>query len=164
MNTNQADIDTSLGMTSAGASSLLAGAKTSSTIFRLLVSLEQELLPAVALLLKEYTLSFEDFILFEKSFISGDSPTMSDIAKAKCFTTAAATGFAEKMEKLDIAVRKREHPENRKKVSLCLTRKGIDMIVAIRGVMQQKITELVLRGGVSEEDVMHTNIFLNLQF
>lgn len=84
-------------------------------------------------------ISFAQFFLLGYLATSGDM-TMTDIARKMGHSTAAATGLVDRLEKLGLM--ERTHAiDDRRKVMVRITTKGIELVNRLRGELQQQIAE-----------------------
>lgn len=84
-------------------------------------------------------ISFAQFFLL--SYLSTSREiTMTDIARKMGHSTAAATGLVDRLEKLGYM--ERTHAiDDRRKVMVRITSKGLDLVARLRGELQTKIAE-----------------------
>lgn len=69
-----------------------------------------------------------------------DFLTMTDISKKMGHSTAAATGLVDRLEKLGY-VQRLHAAEDRRKVMVQITRKGLDLVTRLRDVIASNISE-----------------------
>lgn len=95
-------------------------------------------------------LSFPQFLLL--SFLAQESEpmTMSKTAELMKHTTAAATGLVDRLEKLGLITRK-QGPNDRRKVMVCITEKGHALVQEIRQDMIQNLLRLMTHLDESEQ-------------
>jgi DNA-binding MarR family transcriptional regulator len=74
-----------------------------------------------------------------------DYLTMTDIAKKMGHSTAAATGLVDRLEKLGY-VQRLHAAEDRRKVMVQITRKGIELVKRLRNVIAKSITSAMADG------------------
>lgn len=74
-----------------------------------------------------------------------DYLTMTDIAKKMGHSTAAATGLVDRLEKLGY-VQRLHAAEDRRKVMVQITRKGIELVKRLRNVIAKSITSVMADG------------------
>ncbi len=72
--------------------------------------------------------------------------TMTDIAKKMGHSTAAATGLVDRLEKLGY-VQRLHAADDRRKVMVQITKKGIDLVKRLRNVIAKSITSTMSDGG-----------------
>jgi DNA-binding MarR family transcriptional regulator len=84
-------------------------------------------------------ISFAQFFLL--SYLSTSREiTMTDIARKMGHSTAAATGLVDRLEKLGYM--ERTHAiDDRRKVMVRITSKGVDLVARLRGELQTRIAE-----------------------
>ena len=75
-----------------------------------------------------------------------DFLTMTDIAKKMGHSTAAATGLVDRLEKLGY-VQRLHAADDRRKVMVQITKKGIDLVKRLRNVIAKSITSTMAGGG-----------------
>ncbi len=73
---------------------------------------------------------------------SEDYLTMTDISKKMGHSTAAATGLVDRLEKLGY-VQRLHAADDRRKVMVQITRKGIEMVSRLRNTIADSITEVM---------------------
>tara|TARA_R110002096_G_scaffold23303_8_gene74253 strand:+ start:2231 stop:2689 length:459 start_codon:yes stop_codon:yes gene_type:complete len=71
-----------------------------------------------------------------------DYLTMTDISKKMGHSTAAATGLVDRLEKLGY-VQRLHAADDRRKVMVQITRKGIEMVTRLRNSIADSITEIM---------------------
>jgi len=71
--------------------------------------------------------------------------TMTDIAKKMGHSTAAATGLVDRLEKLGY-VQRLHAVDDRRKVMVQITRKGIELVKRLRNVIAKSITSAMADG------------------
>ncbi len=74
-----------------------------------------------------------------------DFLTMTDIAKKMGHSTAAATGLVDRLEKLG-SVQRLHAAEDRRKVMVQITRKGIELVKRLRNNIAESITSVMADG------------------
>jgi len=81
-----------------------------------------------------------------------DYLTMTDISKKMGHSTAAATGLVDRLEKLGY-VQRLHAADDRRKVMVQITRKGIEMVSRLRNSIADSITEIMAaqQSGADEE-------------
>lgn len=79
-----------------------------------------------------------------------DFLTMTDIAKKMGHSTAAATGLVDRLEKLGY-VQRLHAADDRRKVMVQITRKGIELVKRLRNTIAKSITT-VMAGGSDDSD------------
>lgn len=84
-------------------------------------------------------ISFAQFFLL--SYLSTSKElTMTDIARKMGHSTAAATGLVDRLEKLGLM--ERTHAlDDRRKVMVRITSKGMDLVARLRGELQNQIAD-----------------------
>jgi DNA-binding MarR family transcriptional regulator len=68
--------------------------------------------------------------------------TMSDIAKKMGHSTAAATGLVDRLEKLEY-VERVHAAEDRRKIMVRITRKGVELVVRMRGEIAADLANIL---------------------
>ncbi len=87
--------------------------------------------------LNKGNISYAQFFLL--GYLSSeDYLTMTDISKKMGHSTAAATGLVDRLEKLGY-VQRLHAADDRRKVMVQITRKGIDLVAALRDTIAQNI-------------------------
>ncbi|MEM1441193.1 MAG: MarR family transcriptional regulator [Verrucomicrobiota bacterium] len=82
-----------------------------------------------------------------------DYLTMTDISKKMGHSTAAATGLVDRLEKLGY-VQRLHAADDRRKVMVQITRKGIEMVTRLRNSIAESISEIMAaQENGAEEDV-----------
>lgn len=71
-----------------------------------------------------------------------DFLTMTDISKKMGHSTAAATGLVDRLEKLGY-VQRLHAADDRRKVMVQITRKGIDMVTRVRNMIAESISQVM---------------------
>lgn len=84
-------------------------------------------------------LSFAQFYLLGYLTTSREL-TMTDIARKMGHSTAAATGLVDRMEKLGY-VERMHAAEDRRKVMVRITQKGVELVHKLRGALQNRVAE-----------------------
>lgn len=74
-----------------------------------------------------------------------DFLTMTDIAKKMGHSTAAATGLVDRLEKLGY-VQRLHAADDRRKVMVQITRKGIELVKRLRNTIAKSITSVMADG------------------
>ncbi len=82
---------------------------------------------------------------------SEDYLTMTDISKKMGHSTAAATGLVDRLEKLGY-VQRLHAADDRRKVMVQITRKGIDMVNCLRDTIAQNIEAVMSAQAEGRED------------
>ena len=82
---------------------------------------------------------------------SEDYLTMTDISKKIGHSTAAATGLVDRLEKLGY-VQRLHAADDRRKVMVQITRKGIDLVSALRDTLAQNIEAIMAAQAEGRED------------
>lgn len=84
-------------------------------------------------------ISFAQFYLM--SYLSNAKElTMTDIARKMGHSTAAATGLVDRLEKLGY-VERMHAAEDRRKVMVSITNKGVELVSKLRGALQERVAE-----------------------
>ena len=91
--------------------------------------------------LNKGSVSFAQFFLLGY-LASEDYLTMTSIANKMGHSTAAATGLVDRLEKLGY-VQRLHASDDRRKVMVQITRKGIDLVEKMRGDIQDNLVELM---------------------
>ncbi|HSJ01830.1 MAG: MarR family winged helix-turn-helix transcriptional regulator [Verrucomicrobium sp.] len=83
--------------------------------------------------------SFAQFYLL--SYLSTSKElTMTDIARKMGHSTAAATGLVDRLEKLGY-VERMHAADDRRKVLVRITQKGMELVGKLRGALQERVAE-----------------------
>ena len=90
-----------------------------------------------------------------------DYLTMTDISKKMGHSTAAATGLVDRLEKLGY-VQRLHAADDRRKVMVQITRKGIEMVTRLRNSITDSITEIMAAQESGEEEAIQP-IYSQLQ-
>ena len=90
-----------------------------------------------------------------------DYLTMTDISKKMGHSTAAATGLVDRLEKLGY-VQRLHASDDRRKVMVQITRKGIEMVTRLRNSIADSITEIMAAQESGEEEAVQP-IYSQLQ-
>ena len=90
-----------------------------------------------------------------------DYLTMTDISKKMGHSTAAATGLVDRLEKLGY-VQRLHAADDRRKVMVQITRKGIEMVTRLRNSIADSITEIMAAQESGEEEAVQP-IYSQLQ-
>ena len=90
-----------------------------------------------------------------------DYLTMTDISKKMGHSTAAATGLVDRREKLGY-VQRLHAADDRRKVMVQITRKGIEMVTRLRNSIADSITEIMAAQESGEEEAIQP-IYSQLQ-
>lgn len=80
-----------------------------------------------------------------------DYLTMTDISKKMGHSTAAATGLVDRLEKLGY-VQRLHAADDRRKVMVQITRKGIEMVSRLRNVIADSISQVMAATESGEEE------------
>ncbi len=91
--------------------------------------------------LNKGNLSYAQFFLLGY-LANEDFLTMTDISKKMGHSTAAATGLVDRLEKLGY-VQRLHAADDRRKVMVQITRKGIEMVTRLRNVIADSISEVM---------------------
>lgn len=95
-------------------------------------------------------ISFSQFYLLSYLTTSRDL-TMTDIARKMGHSTAAATGLVDRMEKLGYV--ERSHAvEDRRKVMVRITAKGVELVARLRSALQTRVAEAMEETKTSDID------------
>lgn len=86
---------------------------------------------------------------------------MTDISKKMGHSTAAATGLVDRLEKLGY-VQRLHAADDRRKVMVQITRKGIEMVTRLRNSIADSITEIMAAQESGEEEAIQP-IYSQLQ-
>ncbi|HQW29482.1 MAG: MarR family transcriptional regulator [Verrucomicrobiales bacterium] len=90
-----------------------------------------------------------------------DFLTMTDISKKMGHSTAAATGLVDRLEKLGY-VQRLHAADDRRKVMVQITRKGIEMVSRLRNLIADSISE-VMAAQENGDDAAVQNIYSQLR-
>ncbi|MCB1205957.1 MAG: MarR family transcriptional regulator [Verrucomicrobiae bacterium] len=90
-----------------------------------------------------------------------DYLTMTDISKKMGHSTAAATGLVDRLEKLGY-VQRLHAADDRRKVMVQITRKGIEMVSRLRNAIADSISQ-VMAAQESGDDEAHQPIYSQLK-
>src|SRR5210317_1505794 len=95
-------------------------------------------------------------VSFAQFFLLGylakeDYLTMTDISKKMGHSTAAATGLVDRLEKLGY-VQRLHAADDRRKVMVQITRKGIDLVGRLRNIIAENISEVIAAQSAGRED------------
>lgn len=74
-----------------------------------------------------------------------DNPTMTDISKMFGISTAAVTGMVDRLEKLGY-VERLHATDDRRKVIVLITEKGIEVVDKVQGGLENFIKDLISKG------------------
>lgn len=102
--------------------------------------------------LNKGNVSFPQFFLLGY-LANEDFLTMTDISKKMGHSTAAATGLVDRLEKLGY-VQRLHAQEDRRKVMVQITRKGIDLVERIREEIVGSLVDLLEELDKDEQDVL----------
>ena len=89
-----------------------------------------------------------------------DYLTMTDISKKMGHSTAAATGLVDRLEKLGY-VQRLHASDDRRKVMVQITRKGIDLVGRLRNAIAENISTIMTaqsNGGVEEVPPVYAHL------
>lgn len=100
--------------------------------------------------LNEGNVSYAQFFLLGY-LANEDYLTMTDISKKMGHSTAAATGLVDRLEKLGY-VQRLHAADDRRKVMVQITRKGIEMVTRLRNSIAESITEIMEAQEKGEEE------------
>ena len=95
-------------------------------------------------------ISFSQFYLLSYLTTSRDL-TMTDIARKMGHSTAAATGLVDRMEKLGY-VERSHAADDRRKVMVRITTKGIELVAKLRSALQTRVAEAMEETKTSDID------------
>ena len=99
--------------------------------------------------LNKGNISYAQFFLL--GYLSSeDYLTMTDISKKMGHSTAAATGLVDRLEKLGY-VQRLHASDDRRKVMVQITRKGIDLVERMRGDIVKDLAALMENGDSTSE-------------
>jgi len=82
-----------------------------------------------------------------------DYLTMTDISKKMGHSTAAATGLVDRLEKLGY-VQRLHAADDRRKVMVQITRKGIEMVTRLRNSIADSISEIMAAQESGEDEAI----------
>lgn len=82
-----------------------------------------------------------------------DYLTMTDISKKMGHSTAAATGLVDRLEKLGY-VQRLHAADDRRKVMVQITRKGIEMVTRLRNSIAESISEIMAAQESGEDEAI----------
>lgn len=100
--------------------------------------------------LNQGNISYAQFFLL--GYLSSeDYLTMTDISKKMGHSTAAATGLVDRLEKLGY-VQRLHAADDRRKVMVQITRKGIDLVGTLRDTIAQNIEAVMAAQSEGRED------------
>jgi len=99
--------------------------------------------------LNEGNVSYAQFFLLGY-LANEDFLTMTDISKKMGHSTAAATGLVDRLEKLGY-VQRLHAADDRRKVMVQITRKGIEMVGRLRNSIADSISEVMVAQEAGEE-------------
>lgn len=95
-------------------------------------------------------ISFSQFYLLSYLTTSREL-TMTDIARKMGHSTAAATGLVDRMEKLGY-VERSHAADDRRKVMVRITQKGIELVARLRSALQTRVAEAMEETKTSDID------------
>lgn len=99
--------------------------------------------------------SFAQFYLM--SYLSTSRElTMTDIARKMGHSTAAATGLVDRLEKLGY-VERMHAADDRRKVMVRITAKGMDLVAKLRGALQDRVAEAMHESSSYDVDSLVAN-------
>jgi len=100
-------------------------------------------------------ISFAQFYLM--SYLSTSRElTMTDIARKMGHSTAAATGLVDRLEKLGY-VERMHAAEDRRKVMVRITTKGMELVAKLRGALQDRVAEAMDESSSYDVDTFVAN-------
>ncbi len=102
--------------------------------------------------LNEGSVSYAQFFLLGY-LANEDYLTMTDISKKMGHSTAAATGLVDRLEKLGY-VQRLHAADDRRKVMVQITRKGIEMVTRLRNSIAESITEIMEAQASGQEEAI----------
>ena len=100
--------------------------------------------------LNEGNISYAQFFLLGY-LANEDFLTMTDISKKMGHSTAAATGLVDRLEKLGY-VQRLHAADDRRKVMVQITRKGIDLVSRLRNIIAENISEVMAAQSAGREE------------
>lgn len=92
--------------------------------------------------LNQGSISYAQFFLLGY-LANEDFLTMTDISKKMGHSTAAATGLVDRLEKLGY-VQRLHAADDRRKVMVQITRKGIELVSRLRNIIADSISQVML--------------------
>ena len=95
-------------------------------------------------------ISFSQFYLMSYLNTSGEL-TMTDIARKMGHSTAAATGLVDRLEKLGY-VERAHAADDRRKVLVRITLKGVELVAKLRGALQTRVAEAMEEARANDID------------
>ncbi len=105
--------------------------------------------------LNKGNVSFAQFFLL--GYLANENYlTMTDISKKMGHSTAAATGLVDRLEKLGY-VQRLHASEDRRKVMVQITRKGIDLVDRMREDITGSLVELMSELDIDEQEALLTS-------
>jgi DNA-binding MarR family transcriptional regulator len=102
--------------------------------------------------LNEGNVSYAQFFLLGY-LANEDYLTMTDISKKMGHSTAAATGLVDRLEKLGY-VQRLHAADDRRKVMVQITRKGIEMVSRLRNSIADSISEVMVAQEAGQEEAI----------
>lgn len=102
--------------------------------------------------LNQGSLSYAQFFLLGY-LANEDYLTMTDISKKMGHSTAAATGLVDRLEKLGY-VQRLHAADDRRKVMVQITRKGIEMVTRLRNSIAESISEIMAAQESGEDETI----------
>lgn len=93
-------------------------------------------------------ISFAQFYLMSYLCTSKEL-TMTDIARKMGHSTAAATGLVDRLEKLGY-VERMHAADDRRKVLVRITQKGVELVNRLRGALQDRVAEAMTEAKSSD--------------
>jgi DNA-binding MarR family transcriptional regulator len=81
---------------------------------------------------------------------------MTDIARKMGHSTAAATGLVDRLEKLGY-VERMHAADDRRKVMVRITTKGLDLVSKLRGALQERVAEAMHESNSYDADSLVAN-------
>ena len=100
--------------------------------------------------LNDGNISYAQFFLLGY-LANEDYLTMTDISKKMGHSTAAATGLVDRLEKLGY-VQRLHAADDRRKVMVQITRKGIDLVGRLRNIIAENISEVIAAQSAGREE------------
>src|SRR6187549_1544161 len=100
-------------------------------------------------------ISFAQFFLLGYLATSREL-TMTDIARKMGHSTAAATGLVDRLEKLGY-VERMHAADDRRKVLVRITNKGVDLVAKLRAALQDRVAEAMHESSSYDVDSLVAN-------
>lgn len=115
--------------------------KDASELADIIVHIHWSVMLSLAPKFSQEWVSFQQYFLLN-CLTSVEHLTMSDIAKKIGHSTAAATGIVDRLEKMQLAERIHDQ-EDRRKIMVSLSTKGVDFVARIREEISKKLQEML---------------------